>query len=248
MTVSLYKFGEAWGISDPSPFCVKLESFLILNNIDYKAVIQDARKSLAEAPKQKLPFVEFSDGTRIGDSTLIIEELSKTHNINMDKSLNITQRGTSYAFRQMLDESFYFAALYSRWIDDKGWAVIMPLFFSSVPSFIRGFISERVRKTVKTKLYEQGAGRHTQEEIYETARKQLQSLSDLLGDNDYFFNKKAPTSLDIWCHAFIINFTRPPIETSLNKHTRDFPNLCAHAERLQALIYDGQREQKQTAA
>ena len=37
MTLTLYKFGPQWDIDDPSPFCLKLESYLKLADIAYEA-------------------------------------------------------------------------------------------------------------------------------------------------------------------------------------------------------------------
>ena len=78
MPVRLHKFGEAWGIADPSPFCLKVESFLREANIAYEVVPFDPRRSFAKAPKGKLPFIEDEDGTVVGDSSLIIARLSQT--------------------------------------------------------------------------------------------------------------------------------------------------------------------------
>ena len=37
MTLTLYKFAPQWDIDDPSPFCLKLESYLKLADIAYEA-------------------------------------------------------------------------------------------------------------------------------------------------------------------------------------------------------------------
>ena len=55
MAVRLHKFGAAWGIADPSPFCLKVESFLREADIPYEVVPFDFKRSFAKAPKGKLP-------------------------------------------------------------------------------------------------------------------------------------------------------------------------------------------------
>ena len=99
MPIRLHKFGEAWGIADPSPFCVKLDSFLREADIAYEAVPFEGRRSFAKAPKGKLPFIEDEDGTIVGDSTLIIERLSRQRRIDMDEALDDRQKCVSFAFR-----------------------------------------------------------------------------------------------------------------------------------------------------
>ena len=63
MPVRLHKFDEAWGSAGPSPFCLKVESFLREANIVYEVVPFDPRRSFAKAPKGKLPFIEDEDRT-----------------------------------------------------------------------------------------------------------------------------------------------------------------------------------------
>ena len=94
MAVTLHKFGPQWGLADPSPFCVKLESFLRLNNIPYETKNFDPKSTYRKSPKKKVPYVVFESGEVMGDSTLIIERLCKEHTIDMDRSLTTEQKAS----------------------------------------------------------------------------------------------------------------------------------------------------------
>ena len=166
MPVRLHKFGEAWGIADPSPFCLKVESFLRETNIAYEVAPFDPRRSFAKAPKGKLPFIEDEDGTVVGDSSLIIARLSRQRDIDMDAPLDDRQRCVSLAFRRMLDEHLYWVAVYSRWFDEPGWSVIRQSFFAGVWRPIRPLAVALARRRVAGALRAQGTGRHSREEIY----------------------------------------------------------------------------------
>jgi glutathione S-transferase len=237
MPVRLHKFGEAWGIADPSPFCLKVESFLREANIAYEVVPFDPRRSFAKAPKGKLPFIEDEDGTVVGDSTLIIERLSGQRGIDMDAPLDDRQRCVSLAFRRMLDENLYWVAVYSRWFDEPGWSVIRQPFFAEVWWPMRPFAVALARRRVVRALRAQGTGRHSRNEIYALGSEDMQALSRLLGDDTYFFAANRPTLLDLWAHAFVAEIVAPPIDSPLKTATLALRNLTDHFQRLQARLY-----------
>ena len=149
------------GIADPSPFCLKLESFLLESKIAYEVVPFEGRRSFAKAPKGKLPFIEDEDGTVVGDSTLIIERLSRQRDIDMDASLDDRQRCISFAFRRMLDEHLYWVGVYSRWLDEAGWPIVRRAFFAGIPGAIRPIAATLARRKVAAALRAQGIGRHS---------------------------------------------------------------------------------------
>lgn len=249
MTITLYKFGEAFGLPDPSPFCLKLENFLRINEIAFDLGELDAKSALGKAPKKKLPFVVFENGASMGDSSHIIDKLSKDKNIDMDAPLTANQRAQSHAFRRMLDESTYFCGLYSRWIDDNGWNVVKPLFFGNMgmPSFLSNIITNKIRGDVVKTSVGQGIGRHTKEDVYAHGVKDYQSLSDLLGDDQWFFGTAEPNMLDLWAHAFVLEIIHPPINSALKDGVSDMDNLVQHAYRLHKHIYDQDLQNKKAA-
>lgn len=239
MPIRLHKFGAKWGIADPSPFCLKVESFLKEANIPYESVPFDPMRTFSRAPKRKLPFIEDEDGTRIGDSTLIIDWLSREHGLDADAPLGSQQRVISLAFRRMLDEHFYWVGVYFRWIDEPGWAVVRETFFSSVPWAVRPLIATVQRRKFAAALKAQGTGRHSRDEICRLGNDDMEALSRLLADDTWFFAAPRPTLLDIWAHAFVAQIIVPPIESPLKQATLRLGNLTDHFERLQARLYPG---------
>ena len=237
MAVRLHKFGAAWGIADPSPFCLKVESFLREADIPYEVVPFDFKRSFAKAPKGKLPFIEDEDGTVVGDSSLIIERLSRQRDIDMDASLDGRQRCISLAFRRMLDEHLYWVAVYSRWLDEPGWSVISRSFFAGVWRPIRPLTVPLARRRVAAALRAQGTSRHSREEIYAFGNEDLQALSGLLGEDSYFFEENRPTLLDLSAHAFVAEIVAPPIDSPLKKACLSLRNLTDHFQRMQARLY-----------
>lgn len=237
MPITYYKTGERWGLPDLSPFCLKLESFMRLHNIDFSVSDMDIRQALNKAPKKKVPFIEFETGELLGDSGVIIERLAQDRGIDVFDGLNDVQRASGHALIRMLDEHLYFCLVYARWIDPKGWDVMSPALFASVPGLLRGVISRMIRKSVRKKLWEQGIGRHSADMIYDMAAVDLQAAADLLQNDTWFFGAPKPTLVDLCVHSYLANILYVDVDCPLREDARRHDNLMAHTNGLHSLIY-----------
>lgn len=231
--IKLYQFPSAWG-RNVSPLTLKLETWLKLSKIEYQAV---ATRNPGRAPKGKLPFIEDEDGTRIGDSSLIIDYLKRTRQIDPDHELTERQRAETISLQRLFEDHFYFIQSYSRWIDPAGWSVVQPEFFGFVPPGVRGLVSGYFRRSVRKMLHEQGLGRHTQEELYAMGRADLRAVAVQLGNRSYFFGD-GPTTIDAIAYGFLANLLFVPVETELKRIGLEFDNLRLYCERLAAGIGD----------
>jgi glutathione S-transferase len=236
MTIELYKFFPTWNVSDPSPPCIKVESFMRLHDIEYTAPKFDP-SYFKKSPTGRLPFIVTNDGEAISDSSLIIKHLSTTMNINPHNGLNEKDCARAHAFCSMLDETIYYLMVYSRWADPTGWKEVKEAFFAPVPSLLRNFIANTQRKKALDRLKKQGFGLNTPNQNSGIANDAFKALSDLLGKDTWFFNNDKPTLLDIICHAYVINLTNPPIETDLKSIASQYDNLVKHAKKFQDLVY-----------
>ena len=57
--IKLYKFGAMGKVCDPSPFCVKVETYLKMAGIDHE--IYSGAKYMRGSPKGKLPYIVDGD-------------------------------------------------------------------------------------------------------------------------------------------------------------------------------------------
>lgn len=223
----LYQYEPAWGMN-VSPFTLKLETWLKLSHIDYQTV---ALRIPTQAPKGKLPFIEDDDGTRIGDSGLIIDHLKRTRKIDPDHELTERQRAEAISLQRLFEEHFYFVMVHSRWIDPVGWAAVKLGFFGFLPPGIRDVAATLVRRQIKRAQYAQGIGRHSQNEIYAMGRADLRSVAVQLGSRPYFFSD-GPTTIDAIAYGFLANLFFAPVETELKQIGLEFDNLRLYCERL----------------
>jgi len=108
--VTLSKYVPAWGLSDISPFCIKVETYLRMAKVPFRVVVADGRK----APKKKLPFVE--DGGKVMcDSRDIIDHFEAKLENPLDGELSPRERAMATAFRGLIEEEMYFLTLVQRW-------------------------------------------------------------------------------------------------------------------------------------
>jgi glutathione S-transferase len=98
--ITLYTFGPAFGLPDPSPFVTKVEMLLKMTGLAYRTDTTGFR----QAPKGKLPYID-DDGEQVADSTFIRWHLENKYRIDFDKGLSADQRAVAWAFEKILTPS-----------------------------------------------------------------------------------------------------------------------------------------------
>ncbi|MFT4825847.1 MAG: glutathione S-transferase [Halioglobus sp.] len=107
--ITLCMLPAAFGLRNPSPFCLKIKMALIHLNIDLDIVtVSDPRK----APKGKMPWLV--DGVVIPDSELIIEHLDKTTNGGFYGDLSAQEIATGTAFTRLAEDHLYWMMVAAR--------------------------------------------------------------------------------------------------------------------------------------
>jgi glutathione S-transferase len=225
--IKLYQYPLFWD-RNVSPFTLKLESWLKLSQLPYETV---ASINPGKGPKGKLPYIRDDDGTLIGDSSLIIDHLKRTRQIDPDHELTEPERAQALALQRLFEEHFYFILVYSRWCDPVGWDAVRPAFFRSLPPGLRDLVAAMVRRRVTRMLQQQGLGRHSQEELYAMARADLRTVSVQLGNRSYFYGD-APTTIDSIAYGFLANTLAVPVETEVKRIALEYDNLRLYCERL----------------
>ncbi len=86
--ITLYTFGQYFGLPDPSPFVMKAEMLLKLSGLEY----QTSTRGFKGAPKGKLPYID-DNGTVVADSTLIRLYLEQKYSIYFDRGLSALSGG-----------------------------------------------------------------------------------------------------------------------------------------------------------
>ena len=231
--LTLHKGPAAFGVSDISPFCLKLESYLRMAGVPYTARAADFGK----APKGKIPFIE-EDGSLLGDSQLIIEHLKRKHGDPLDAKLGAEDIAQGHLVRRVLEESVYWHIIHERWVTPEGWRIYKPIFEKFFPPVVGKLVSPMVRRGVTKASHTQGLGRHRPEEILEMGKADVSAVAAVLGDKPFLLGEH-PTSFDAALYAFIASILAFPVDSPLRKYTQGQQNLVRYCERFQQRYFVG---------
>jgi glutathione S-transferase len=229
--ITLFQFGKAFGLPDPSPFVTKTDVLLKMSQVPYKY----APASLKQAPKEKVPYIE-DGGKLIGDSTLIRMHLEQKYNVDFDKHLSSTEIGIAWAVEKMLEEHMYWGIVHERWQIDSNFAKGPSIFFAGVPELIRPLITKMVRKKQQSKMVAHGLGRHTRDELLAMVNRSVDALAQVLGDKPYLIGNQH-CGADATAFAFALGALCPLFDTPLRTNAERHRNLVAYCDRMKAEFY-----------
>lgn len=232
MSLTLIKFPPAFGLPDPSPFCIKAEILLKMSGLPYAVEITG---DPGKGPKGKLPALR-DGGLLIGDSEFIRKHLEVVHRIDFDKGLGILQRARAHAFARMLEERTYWCGVQARWIEDSAWPVMSRTLFGNLPPVVRWIVPAVARRVVRYRLRAHGLGRHTREEIMALGVADFAAVSAELGDRAFFMGQ-SPSAADATVYALLAAFAVPPFDNPIRASILATPNLVAYMDRMKARYF-----------
>jgi hypothetical protein len=160
--IKLHQFAPAFGLPNASPFCMKVETYLRMAGLPYERVNSG---DVLRAPKGKLPVID-DDGTVVADSSFIIDHLKARYGDPLDAALTPRQRALALACSACSRTACTGPLLYTRWIDDAGWALTGPAFFGALPVPVRWVLPPLARRGMRAELRGHGMGRHSPAEIH----------------------------------------------------------------------------------
>lgn len=212
---------------------MKLETYLRMAGISYEI---SEFTNPAKAPKGKGPYIT-DDLGEMGDSSLIIDYLTKKHGVTIDADLTPEQKALAHSYQIMVEERLYWVIVYSRWAEDANWPYLKELFFGDIPWPGSMIVPSMVRKSVLKNMNIIGLARHTPDEIYEFGKQDIRALAVQLGDKDYFLGDK-PHVIDATVHACIANMMIPQFSGPLLDEINCHENLKDYHQRMTKRYYN----------
>ncbi len=228
--IRLIQTRGAWGLPNVSPACMKLETWLRITGVPYERAPLD----IANAPKGKVPYIIEQDGTRIGDSTLIVEHLKAARGTDPDAGLSAEQRAVATAFRRMLKEHFYWVIIHERYKDERNWPQYRQLIIGMLdclPEEHRAAGTDQYRKMFLEQLQAQGLGRHSAEDVHRLGKEDLVAVSDYLGAKPFFLGER-PTTVDATLYAYVGSMLGMGLDSPVKDFGRSRENLVRYCQRM----------------
>jgi glutathione S-transferase len=226
--ITLYQFARTWGLPNLSQFCVKLETYLRMNQIPYQIVETLPLK----APRGKLPYID-DEGQQVADSRLILHYLQSKYGNSHEARLSPEEQATARSFQRLLEEHLYWISMVTRWdYSDSNWQANKQAIFGVLPPIARDVAAAIYRKRIKNQILGHGIGRLSHAEQFELGNEDVDSLANFLGDKPYFMGER-PTSLDASAYGILVNIVGSPIESPLKDHALSRQNLHHYCRRMQ---------------
>jgi glutathione S-transferase len=227
--ITLFQFPRIWNVDNPSPFCMKVETYLRLAKIPYKVkVVHNPGK----APKKKLPFIKEEDGTTIPDSEFIIKHLVHKYGDKLDAGLLASDRARMHAIRCFLERQFQLAIIYQRWVDDDFWPQTREAIFGKMPPVLMQLVSSLVRKRISSVVRAAGWYQYSKDEVYAIVSEDLRVSAELLGEKPFFMGDK-PTSIDAVAYAIFANMIKIPVAHRLQDLANRHKNIVDYVDRME---------------
>jgi len=229
--ITLFAFGPAFGLPDPSPFVMKADVLLKMAGLPYRVDLS----GFSRAPKGKLPYID-DDGKIVADSTFIRRHLEQAHGIDFDRGLTAEQKAIAWAFEKMLEDHLYWAIVHARWMDDANFVKGPIDFFKKVPAPLRPVATRMIRRRVRNALHAHGLGRHSGEDIAYLGTRSVDSIAAFL-DSKPFLMGNEPSGVDATMFAFVAGLLCPRFESPVRAAGERHDNLKRYVGRMTARYY-----------
>jgi glutathione S-transferase len=105
-----------------------------------------------------------------------------------------------------------------------------------VPAVVRPLVAKNVRRRVRKLIWQQGLLRHSEEDIFESARRDWRAVLSFMSEGPFFFGDE-PTGLDAIVFGALATSVLTPIDSPIRDFLRLRPACVAYAERMLARFF-----------
>jgi len=154
----------------------------------------ESEYSFKMSRKGKVPWIEYN-GKSVADSNFIVRFLNEEFKVDPDAHLSVVEKSFAHSMLVTLEENTYWTLIYHSFVTDLADTRVMSPLLGVMPIPLKYFMSWLVSHYMKRSLWGHGIGRHSKQEIYSIAEKDLRAVSELLGKKKFVMGNK-PCLLD----------------------------------------------------
>uniref|UniRef100_A0A8D0GLC2 Metaxin-2 n=1 Tax=Sphenodon punctatus TaxID=8508 RepID=A0A8D0GLC2_SPHPU len=169
---------------------------------------------------------------------LVLERILCGHSLS--DGLDEVQKAEMKAYMELVNNMLLTAELYLQWCDDATVEEIThPRYGSPYPWPLNRILAYQKQWEVRRKMKAIGWAGKSLDQVFEDVDQCCQALSQRLGTQPYFFNKK-PTELDalVFGHLFTI-LTTELSSDELSERVKTYSNLLAFCRRIEQNYFEG---------
>ncbi|KAI6217448.1 hypothetical protein M3Y99_01766400 [Aphelenchoides fujianensis] len=171
--VYLIQFPRAGSVPSISPFCLKLETWLRIAQIEYQNVDNQFKFT---SRKKQVPFVELN-GRQVADTNFIVSELSRIFDVDIDEHLSERDMADFRAYQSLVEDSLFLHHNLSFLATEDG---VIGHFEGFRKLIFRTYGIAKLKRSYKNK--HRG---HSASEVEMITKKNLKALSIFLGSKPW---------------------------------------------------------------
>lgn len=229
--LTLLTFPGSFGAPSHSPFCVKAMCLLHLSGFEWQPeYLHDPRKM----PLSRLPVLRV--GERLIPDSAHIQSYLEEQGANFYAGLSDLDKARAHALIRMTEDSLHNILIIDRWLVDESWEHTRKAFFSGIPALVRGPLTRKLRKNIRSKMMSNGSAQFTEAERLAHMTRDLNALSMQLGDSTFLFGE-TPSAADAAIVPFLDMILSLPVKTGARELLRTHPTLPAYVARARAAFY-----------
>jgi glutathione S-transferase len=164
---------EGW--SSLSPYVLEVARALKLAKLPYEHRHVDILKLKELNPVGQLP-VLIIGSEKVPDSTRILHRIELLAPGSLTGGLEPHREAEAWLWEEFADTALYPYVLAARWVDERGWALVKPVFFGTLPAPVRAVVAPFVRRKVAKRLVERDFLRRGLEGCFERMAEVVDAL------------------------------------------------------------------------
>lgn len=172
-----------------SPFVNLVHRALTLAKLSFQHERYPYQRLKSINPTGQLPVLRIGDEL-VCDSTRILHRIEQLAPGSMHAGLAAPQVAEAWLWEEFSDTALYPQVLATRWVDDRGWAVVKPAFFGAQPPIVGGLLANMIRKKMIKSLLGRDFLRGGIDACHERGRRVLDQLEARAPETGFWLGER----------------------------------------------------------